>query len=200
MYTRNLFGIAPANLAPTMIYPLGEKPASTNEIQTALLTFTADVERSMRIIQEDYTIHLANQQYANIPTDYARYLQLYGIVQNTLQATSLQNPNLRVLLRITRDGLQGSLRVYDLFYRNVELTVQNAALRTQIQDLIDGVNIKTALESTGTLCVTRTFTLAPIFSYYILVYGMPKCGQGFDEDKLNLLIPILESNGIAPFS
>jgi hypothetical protein len=200
MYTRNLFGIAPSDTTRTMIYPLGEKPVSNSELQTTLLTFTAEVERSMRIIQEDYTVHLANQQYANIPTDYARYLQLYGIVQNTLQSISPQNANLRVLLRITRDGLQGSLRVYDLFYRNIELTVQNATLRAQIQDLIDGVNIKTALESTGTICVTRTFTLAPIFSYYILVYGMPKCGQGFDEDKLNLLIPILEANGVQPFS
>ena len=175
-----------------MIHPLG-KAGETTSYQ--YLSFSDEVACAIRTIQQEYTHHLATQQYADIPTDYAKYLQLYTIVDRTL----VRDTNLKLLFQITKEGLKGSLRVFDLHYRNMELTVQNAALRTQIQTILDKVNIHAVIESSGGLCATRTFTLAPIFSYYILVYGMPTAGQGFDEVKLANLIPILETNGIAPY-
>jgi hypothetical protein len=193
MYARSLFGILPANVPRTMLYPLGKETNDMAQFQS--LSFSDEVARAIRRIQQEYTHHLANQEYSDIPTDYAKYLQLYTIVDRTW----VTDANLKLLFQITKDGLKGSLRVFDLHYRNVELTVQNAALRTQIQTILDKVNIRNVIESSGGLCATRTFTLAPIFSYYILVYGMPSAGQGFDEVKLANLVPILEQNGVNPY-
>lgn len=173
-----------------MIYPLGDASASSST-----MSFSDEVIRSLRIIQQEYTTHLASRQYEDIPTDFAKYLQLYMVVDRTF----VRDANLKTLFQITKDGLKGSLHVFDLQYRNIELTVQNAALRAQIQTILDRVNVRAVIESSGGLCVTRTFTLAPLFSYYILVYGMPTAGQGFDEAKLAVLIPILENNGINPY-
>lgn len=191
-YSRSLFGIHPSNMVRTLTHPLGNP---CNYSTGSYPIFTSTVIAALREIQQRYTHNLANQSYADIPTDYSRYLYLYTIINRTV----VSDPQLQILFDITKEGLKGSLRVYDLQYRNIELTVQNAALRAQIQDLLDGVNIKTVIESCGTLCATKTFTLAPIFSYYILVYGMPIQGHGFDEAKLAVLIPILEANGIQPY-
>jgi hypothetical protein len=194
MYAKSLFGIKPPNQLRTMIYPLGDAGTGGGGASISA-SFSDEVIRSLRIIQQEYTAHLASRQYEDIPTDFARYLQLFMVVDKTV----VRDKNLKTLFQITKDGLKGSLHVFDLQYRNVELTVQNAALRAQIQTILDRVNVRAVIESSGGLCATRTFTLAPLFSYYILVYGMPAQGQGFDEAKLAVLIPILENNGINPY-
>jgi hypothetical protein len=53
--------------------------------------------------------------------------------------------------------------------------------------------------STGQLSVNKTFKLAPVFNLYILIYGMPEFGVGFDQIKISYLIDILKQNGIDPY-
>lgn len=194
MYSRNLFGMQTSEMTRTLIEPLGKSSASNSGTILSLLTFTTEVVNAIRAIQQEYTFHLSNKDYTLIPTNYERYLELYDVVEQSINLTSY-NPDLQTLFIITKEALRGTIYVYDLYVRNLRLRVQNDNLQRQV----DNTNTRIGLESSGSLCLTRSFTLAPIFSYYILVYGMPSQGQGFDETKLNLLVPILEENNIDPY-
>jgi hypothetical protein len=41
--------------------------------------------------------------------------------------------------------------------------------------------------------------LAPLYSYYIYLYGMPAYGVGFDATKLSLLATIMTKYGLNPY-
>ena len=41
--------------------------------------------------------------------------------------------------------------------------------------------------SYSNMSVTKAFTLAPVFNYYIMIYGLPVPGVGFDPVKIAFL-------------
>jgi hypothetical protein len=45
--------------------------------------------------------------------------------------------------------------------------------------------------------ITQNFTLAPLYSYYILLFGIPTVG--FEPCKLKQIIDILNQYGINPY-
>jgi hypothetical protein len=47
--------------------------------------------------------------------------------------------------------------------------------------------------------MVQTFELAPLFTYYIKMYGIPAPGVGFDPVKLNIVLTALENMGIDPY-
>jgi hypothetical protein len=49
------------------------------------------------------------------------------------------------------------------------------------------------------MSITKTFTLAPIFNYYIIIFGMPAYGVGFDPVKVYFLEQILKNMGVNPY-
>ena len=53
--------------------------------------------------------------------------------------------------------------------------------------------------ATGQLAITKTFKLANVFNCYLIIYGMPAPGVGFDPVKINFLVKILKQNGIDPY-
>jgi hypothetical protein len=162
-------------------------------------TFTNETYIALKAIQELYTFNLASKTYENIPTDYNKFLYLYRTVHTTYQNTT--NPNLRLLFQITEDGLIGAINSFDLNYLNNELSQRNTELQSTINDLISKVNVKTAITSdTGNVSFQKSFTLAPLFSYYIVLYGMPPAGVGFDQEKLSNLLYIMEQNNIDPYA
>ena len=155
---------------------------------------------SFRIIQQNYTTHNANRTYENIPPDFIAYLNLYQIVVRT-QNQYLSNPSVSVLLQITADALTGALNSYGLNTLNVELSVQNTYLQNTIEELLSGQNVNPAYsDSTGTLAMTKTLVLAPLFVYYIDLYGLPEPGVGFDPNKLSIVLAALENSGIDPYA
>ena len=54
-------------------------------------------------------------------------------------------------------------------------------------------------DTCGEFVITKTFKLAAVYSYYIILYGLPAFGVGFDTTKLTLLVDILRRQGIDPF-
>jgi hypothetical protein len=46
----------------------------------------------------------------------------------------------------------------------------------------------------------QTFQLAPLFRYYIRLYGVPEPGVGFDATKLALILTAMENSGIDPYN
>ena len=153
----------------------------------------------LNTVEKNYTSNLASKNYMNIPNDYETLLKLYN---SLLIANSnyTNNPGLNVLFQIAEEALLGSMNAYGLNFTNIETLIQNAMLQRTIDDMISGKNKKNAYNnSTGNLSVKKSFVLAPLFSYYISLYGMPEKGVGFDQKKLAMLLAILEKNGINPY-
>ena len=150
-------------------------------------------------IDTRYTSNIANQQYQLIPTDLERYLVLHNTVYDTqLRQT---NTNIIKLFKITNDGLHGSINTYALYTSNVQLSLNNILLQKKIDEILSGKNEQQAMSNTtGQFTATQTFVLAPLFSYYIVMYGMPAYGVGFDPVKLSIISNILTENGIDPYA
>ena len=153
---------------------------------------------SLNTINTDYLQLLATKQYANIPSEFSTYIELYDSVYGIQKETT--NENLSLLLDIALNGLKGSVETQSLFTQNISLALNNNVLENRIDEILSGKNETTAMSSgTGTLQMTKTFTLAPLFSYYIVVFGMPAYGVGFDPKKLSIILDILNENGIDPY-
>jgi hypothetical protein len=79
--------------------------------------------------------------------------------------------------------------------------LNNILLQKKIDEILSGKNEQQAMSNTtGQFTATQTFVLAPLFSYYIVMYGMPAYGVGFDPVKLSIISNILTENGIDPYA
>ena len=150
-------------------------------------------------VRNEYTTFLANRQYQSIPTDLNESLILYdNIYQQRANAT---NTNLMILLQITMDGIQGTMNAYTLYTQNLGLTLNNIILEKRIEDILSGKNETSAIsDACGQFTATKTFVLAPLFSYYIMMHGLPAFGVGFDPVKLAIILKVLTANGIDPYA
>jgi len=150
-------------------------------------------------VETEYTTFLANRQYQSIPTDLNQSLILYDdIYQQKAKAT---NTNLLILLQITMDGLQGTMNAYTLYTQNISLSLNNILLEKKIQDILSGKNeVKAMADTCGQFTASKTFVLAPLFSYYIMMYGLPAFGVGFNPEKLAIILKVLTANGIDPYA
>ena len=154
---------------------------------------------SLRRIEQFYTSQLANKTYENIPTSFTDYLQLFNVV-HLAQEKYAANAPLALLFKITEEGLTGAMNAYGLNTLNIELTIENTYLQGVLEEIINGVNVTKAFDlNTGTMAMSRKFELAPLFQYYIKIYGLPDPGIGFDPVKLNIILKALERNGINPY-
>jgi hypothetical protein len=164
------------------------------------ITITDFELESITSIQRLYTLHLADKTYTEIPTDYSQYLKLREVAYNA--AIKYQHiPALAVLFQITVDGITGAINIYGLNTLNTELQVQNIYLQTVLEEIINGVNVTKAFDETnGTLSMRQNFQLAPLFRYYISIYGLPEPGVGFDPVKLSVVLTALENSGIDPYA
>lgn len=189
MYSKSLISNN-QNLQRTLLYPLG--------IQSGInsLIFSQDFINSLKIIEQQYTLNLANRTYSLIPTDYQKYLNLYKTVTKTLLNTS--NTFIKTLLQITQEGLTGAINAYGLSFENIQLKQENETLQQTIDDILSNKNERPVIrgEDTARFGLQKTFTLAPLFSYYIALYGLPAEGEGFDQNKLIILSEILKKNCI----
>jgi len=82
----------------------------------------------------------------------------------------------------------------------IELNIQNILLNNKIQDILTNKNEQFALDNTNKkYSLQKTFTLAPIYSYYITIFGLPEKGDGFDPIKIQSLLAILQKHNINPY-
>lgn len=171
-------------------------PVSTSSQQE--LQFGADLTSALNIIQNQYVSKEALKKYLEIPELMSQYLHLNDTM--TASITKQRNTNLRLLFKIANDGLLGSLNSKTLNANNVDLNFQVLMLNKKVDDILSGKNEVKALGDTcGEISITKTFKLAPLYSYYIYLYGMPEYGVGFDAAKLSLLVAIMNKYGINPY-
>ena len=154
----------------------------------------------IRLIQTDYSSKIANQTYEAIPTDYSQYTNLVKEVQDMRSKTT--NASVLLLLQIAEDTLRGAFNSLSLYGDNLLLQLDKADLQKQIADILSDKNVTSIQSSmsTNNMTLTQSFKLAPVFNYYIRIYGAPLQGQGFDPVKIAFLIYTLQENGVDPYS
>ena len=154
----------------------------------------------IRIIQTDYSSKIANQTYESIPTDFSQYTNLVTQVQD--MRTKTTNSSVLLLLQIAEDTLRGAFNSLSLYGDNLLLQIDKAELQKQVTDILSDKNLTTTQPtlSSNNMTLTQNFQLAPVFNYYIRIYGAPLQGEGFDPVKIAFIIYTLEENGVDPYS
>jgi hypothetical protein len=164
------------------------------------LTLITDMNLvSFKQIEQLYSSKMANKQYEQIPKDYNLYVELYVMIDQVKR--KIKNNKLLTLVQIVEDALVGAINSYALYGYNISLNLDKVALKKTIDDILAGKNEKVVemAQASGQLNITKSFKLAPVFNYYIIIYGMPAYGVGFDPIKINFLVDILKSKGINPY-
>ena len=195
MYSKSLFGNSTLS-QKTLINPIGtigNIPFYNNEH-----LFTAEQFETLNTIHRYYTKPLGNQNYNDIPENYLEYSQLYSAISKLEMQT--QNKNIKLLLKITCEGLTGAIHSFGLDKSMIELNIQNILLNNKIESILTNKNEHLSLDNTDKKYVLqKTFTLAPIYSYYITIFGLPEKGEGFDPKKIQQIIAVLNKYGINPY-
>jgi len=168
-----------------------------NELDNVL---TTSYVNSLNTISKLYGENMANKNYESIPNNYQQYIQLYMVLQQI--QSKIKNQNLLLLLKLTQDTLVGAINSYSIYGDNVVLRLDKTYLQGQIDTILSQQNQRVVelATSTGQLTITKTFKLAAVFNYYILIYGMPAYGVGFDPAKISYLVDILTKRGIDPYN
>jgi len=164
------------------------------------LTLITDMNLvSFKQIEQLYASKMANKQYEQIPHDYNLYVELYVMVEQVKR--KIKNDKLLTLVQIVEEALVGAINSYALYGYNISLNLDKVGLKKTIDDILTGKNEKVVemAQASGQLNITKSFKLAPVFNYYIIIYGMPAYGVGFDPVKINFLVDILKSKGINPY-
>jgi hypothetical protein len=174
--------------------------AVTGVTQSSSDIISSTFANVLSLIETLYSSNAANKTYENIPNSYNQYAVLLTAVQDEIANNT--NEEIAVLLRIAEDTLQSAINLYTLYGENVLLQVDKSTLESQVQDLIDAVNVEevSTTNNTSSLTLTQTFKLANVFNYYIMIYGMPESGEGFNAVKVAYLVDILSANGIDPYA
>jgi hypothetical protein len=171
-------------------------PVSTSSQQE--LQFGADITNALNIIETNYVEKMSSRKYLEIPESVPAFLVLNDTMLNAI--SKQKNTNLRLLFQIARDGMDGALNSKTLYSNNAELDIRVLMLNKKNDDILSGKNEVSALgDTSGQIAISKTFKLAPLYSYYIYLYGMPVYGVGFDATKLSLLSTILNKYGINPY-
>jgi len=171
------------------------QPASGTDL---VLMNTAFI-KTLQIIQEFYVKNMAIKHYEKIPGDYERYIALYATLHRMILKTP--SPQLRLLFTIAQEALVGAINSYSIYGDNLLLRLDKTNLQNRINDILTNKNEKLVEIPTtnGQMSVKKSFKLAPVFNNYILVYGLPPYGVGFDPAKIDFLANILRKNGINPY-
>lgn len=137
---------------------------------------------ALQLIYDAYSHLLAKKEFEKIHgTNYVQYAEIIKL----LKAIQITNHDLKLLIDIAENALVGSVNVGSLYTSYVYNEIKVALLQKRIKEVLSDKNThNTATSVTGQFTATQTFTLAPMYSYYIYVYGMPEFGVGFDPVKL----------------
>ena len=166
---------------------------------TDMILFNSAFIKTLQTIENFYVNFMATKQYEKIPNDYQRYVGLYVTMQKIILKTS--SPQLKLLFRIAQDALIGAINSYTIYGDNLLLKLDKTNLQNKINDILSNKNEKLVelANTSGQLTLKKTFKLAAVFNNYILIYGCPAYGVGFDPAKIDFLANILRKMGINPF-
>lgn len=181
--------------------PVGGNP--TANISSAadynIITSTSNM-RIINFIEENYGYQSASKNYHNISTNIALYQSLFNNIQNILN--TITTPELITIITAIKELLTASFNSVSLHRDNIIQNITISTLNQQIQDILNNKNREILLKqnTSGNISITQSFSLAPVYNYYIAIYGMPLQGQGFNPLKISYIADVLTSMNIDPYN
>ena len=181
-------------------------PIAKTNITSSATGYTGDLDmitqpyiNILNYIETNYLANMSNKQYALIPTDYNQYVQLYIVLQQLV--TIVKNSKLILLLNMIQNGLVGAIQSFSLYGQVNSLQIDKTNLEKKIDEIISNKNVRLVdmSNTSGQMTIKKKIRLAAVFNYYIIIYGMPAFGVGFDPDKIAYLANVLKSRGINPY-
>ncbi len=154
----------------------------------------------INFIEEHYGHQSASKNYHNISTNLLIYDSLFNNIQNILN--NITTPELVTIVTAIKQLLTASFNSVSLHRDNIVQNITISTLNNQIQDLLNNKNRELLLKqnTTGNLSITQSFSLAPVYNYYIAIYGMPLQGQGFNPLKVSYIADVLTGMNIDPYN
>jgi hypothetical protein len=169
-------------------------------IPPIVITINKSILDTMQEVETYYGSNLKNKTYTNIPSDYDKYVDLFAILNYAKSIAT--DPKLILILTIVEDALVGAINAFTLYSQNASLQIDNTNLQNTVNTILSNKNnasVSLQPANAGQMSITKTFTLAPIFNYYIIIFGMPAYGVGFDPVKVYFLEQILKNMGVNPY-
>jgi len=183
MYSKCIFGQTP-QIQRNMINPLGDIPFQNNEYKFSI--------EHLNELQNKYTNHLASKSYSLIQNDLLEYSDLYTNISK-IELNSTQK-NMKLLLKISLHGLTGAINAFHLNKKNIELNLENMILKSKVKTMLSNKNNRSVTEMESNMSIVKKFTLAPLYSYYIVLFGVPD--NGFEPDKINQIISFMKKYNV----
>jgi hypothetical protein len=169
-------------------------------IPPIIITLDKNIVDTMQQVETYYGSNLKNKTYTNIPSDYEKYVDLFAILEYAKSIAT--DPTLVLVLSLVEDALVGAINAFTLYSQNASLQIDNTNLQNTVNTILSNKNnasVSVQPANAGQMSITKTFTLAPIFNYYIIIFGMPAYGVGFDPIKIYFLEQILKNMGVNPY-
>lgn len=177
-FRRNLFNFKNSNMNVVR---------KTTVTKSLTDTITAEQLIALNDIFNSYTSLLANKSFESIPNNYTQYTQI--LMQ--LKSIQIADPNLQLFIQIAENSLTGSMNVGSMYTSYAYNEIKVALLNKRIREILSDKNTQqTANNVSGQFTATQTFTMAPIFSYYVYLYGLPEFGVGFEPAKMSFLMSL----------
>jgi hypothetical protein len=187
---------------------LGNYSLSTNTrslfVDPSLKGSSADFNFSQDILDEYETLYtkysqpMAEKNYYQIDTATEDYLNLLSALQSF--HSSITNENLAKLVSITIHSLIGAVNISSLYEQSLASQLKISILERQVNDIVSNRNVMYTATATSDLTIGRKVVLAPIFSFYIMAYGLPDYGVGFIPDKMQRLFRIFKALNLDPYN
>lgn len=185
----------------SMLNPIKEYFVETKIAGEALDGLTDDYLKVLDRIKNEYGELMADRKYEKIPRSKEEYVNLLGELRDIKEENSAE-AQLTLLLEIAETALTGSYNSLTLYGENIVTGADKVILENKIETILSEVNRATTLSSakiTNSFTITQNVKLAPLYNYYILIYGVPCADEGFDPEKLLFLSEVLVEKGIDPY-
>jgi len=171
----------------------------TTNVDYEIMTSAANIGM-IEFVEKNYGTHSAAKNYHLMDNNISVYNSVYGNMQNILN--SINTPELVTLITAIKELLASSYNSIGLHKDNIIQNITISTLTDKVQDILSNKNKEVLLQQNnpGSLTITQTFTLAPVYNYYISIYGMPLQGQGFNPLKISYIAEILTSINVEPYN
>ena len=188
MYSKSIFGYSKSE--KSILNPVKNMTISFHNNE---LKFSIEEYLTINNFIENHSLELQDS------LRYNEYIDLLNILSNLEIKTD--NKSIQLLLKITTYGLDLMINAFGINKENIELNIKNMILQNKMESILSNKNVINSVVPSinNEIRLKKQFTLAPIFSYYISVFGIPDKGLGFNKDNLKLLKTILETNFINPY-
>jgi hypothetical protein len=189
---------------PTLTFVLSQLVNDTQKIiiqdNPDLINIKQNYITLLQKIQDDYGIHSASRNYELISIDNTTYIDLYDQISYIISITN--DHALKLLLSLSKETLITSFHSVSLHTGIITLQIEKNLLQQKVNDLLQQANNEIIQNTTtsGQFAIVRNFQLAPVYNYYIQVYGVPIYGAGFDPIRISFLAEILTSLSINPYN